>query len=227
MDGTQQNMNTQTQQGTGADQTGADQTGAQAQGTQQNQAGTTETATLEAVLESMTPEEILARPEFKKAVQSVTDARVTQALTTAKAKWDKEALDNLDEAKKLEKMTAEQRAKYQFDKDKAAFDAEKKAFERQQLVLATGKELMKRGLDASFAEVLTGSTAEETADKIDKFEASFRNAVADSVSNKMRGTAPKDKNQSAKLTMDGIKAMSMEEINANWDEVQKVLKQSK
>lgn len=141
MDGTQQNMNAQTQQGAGVDQTGA-----QAQGTQQNQAGTTETATLEAVLESMTPEEILARPEFKKAVQSVTDARVTQALTTAKAKWDKEALDNLDEAKKLEKMTADQRAKYQFDKDKAAFDAEKKAFERQQLVLATGKELMKRGL---------------------------------------------------------------------------------
>ena len=86
---------------------------------------------------------------------------------------------------------------------------------------------MKRGLDASFAEVLTGSTAEETADKIDKFEASFRTAVADSVSDKMRGTAPKDKNQAAKLTMDGIKAMSMEEINANWDEVQKVLKQSK
>lgn len=178
-------------------------------------------------MESMTPEEILARPEFKKAVQSVTDARVTQALTTAKAKWDKEALDNLDEAKKLEKMTADQRAKYQFDKDKAAFDAEKKAFERQQLVLATGKELMKRGLDASFAEVLTGSTAEETADKIDKFEASFRTAVADSVSDKMRGTAPKDKSQTTKLTMDGIKAMSMEEINANWDEVQKVLKQSK
>ena len=217
MDETQQNMNAQTQQGTGADQTGV-----QAQGTQQNQAGTTGTATLETVLESMTPEEILARPEFKKAVQSVTDARVTQALTTAKAKWDKEALENLDEAKKLEKMTADQRAKYQFDKDKAAFDAEKKAFERQQLVLATGKELMKRGLDASFAEVLT-----ETADKIDKFEASFRTAVVDSVSDKMRGTAPKDKSQTTKLTMDGIKAMSMEEINANWDEVQKVLKQSK
>lgn len=43
-------------------------------------------------------------------------------------------------------MTAEQRAKYQFDKDKAAFDAEKKAFERQQLVLATGKERSREGL---------------------------------------------------------------------------------
>mgnify|MGYP001069042867 FL=1 len=175
----------------------------------------------------MTVEEILARPEFKKAVQSASDARVTQALATAKEKWDKEAIENLDEAKKLEKMTAEQRAKYQFDKDKAAFDAEKKAFERQQLVLATGKELIKRGLDASFAEVLTGDTAEETAAKIDKFEETFRNAVSNSISNKMRGTAPRDKTQGTTITMDSIKSMSVEEINAHWDEVQNVLKQNK
>ena len=124
-------------------------------------------------------------------------------------------------------MTAEQRAKYQFDKDKAAFDAEKKAFERQQLVLATGKELIKRGLDASFADVLTGDTAEETADKIDKFEETFRNAVSNSISNKMRGTAPRDKTQGTTITMDSIKSMSVEEINAHWDEVQNVLKQNK
>ena len=217
MDETQQTTQTQAQIGEATTQPGT-----QTQGAQQNQA--TSTASLEDVLKTMTVEEILARPEFKKAVQSASDARVTQALATAKEKWDKEAIENLDEAKKLEKMTAEQRAKYQFDKDKAAFDAEKKAFERQQLVLATGKELIKRGLDASFADVLTGDTAEETADKIDKFEAS---AVADSVSDKMRGTAPRDKTQGTTITMDSIKSMSAEEINAHWDEVQNVLKQNK
>lgn len=220
MDETQQTTQTQAQIGEATTQPGT-----QTQGAQQNQA--TSTASLEDVLKTMTVEEILARPEFKKAVQSASDARVTQALATAKEKWDKEAIENLDETKKLEKMTAEQRAKYQFDKDKAAFDAEKKAFERQQLVLATGKELIKRGLDASFADVLTGDTAEETADKIDKFEASFRTAVADSVSDKMRGTAPRDKTQGTTITMDSIKSMSAEEINAHWDEVQNVLKQNK
>ena len=189
MDETQQTTQTQAQIGEATTQPGT-----QTQGAQQNQA--TSTASLEDVLKTMTVEEILARPEFKKA-------------------------------KKLEKMTAEQRAKYQFDKDKAAFDAEKKAFERQQLVLATGKELIKRGLDASFADVLTGDTAEETADKIDKFEASFRTAAADSVSDKMRGTAPRDKTQGTTITMDSIKSMSAEEINAHWDEVQNVLKQNK
>lgn len=188
MGDTQQTTQTQAQTGEATTQPGT-----QTQDPQQSQAAST--ATLDDVLKTMTVEEILARPEFKKAVQSASDARVTQALATAKEKWDKEAIENLDEAKKLEKMTAEQRAKYQFDKEKAAFDAEKKAFERQQLVLATGKELIKRGLDASFADVLTGDTAEETAAKIDKFEETFRNAVSNSISNKMRGTAPRDKTQ--------------------------------
>lgn len=220
MGDTQQTTQTQAQTGEATTQPGT-----QTQDPQQSQAAST--ATLDDVLKTMTVEEILARPEFKKAVQSASDARVTQALATAKEKWDKEAIENLDEAKKLEKMTAEQRAKYQFDKEKAAFDAEKKAFERQQLVLATGKELIKRGLDASFADVLTGDTAEETAAKIDKFEETFRNAVSNSISNKMRGTAPRDKPQGTTITMDSIKSMSVEEINAHWDEVQNVLKQNK
>nr|DAF49808.1 MAG TPA: Major capsid protein [Myoviridae sp. ctBbR2] len=220
MGDTQQTTQTQAQTGEATTQPGT-----QTQDPQQSQAAST--ATLDDVLKTMTVEEILARPEFKKAVQSASDARVTQALATAKEKWDKEAIENLDEAKKLEKMTAEQRAKYQFDKEKAAFDAEKKAFERQQLVLATGKELIKRGLDASFADVLTGDTAEETAAKIDKFEETFRNAVSNSISNKMRGTAPRDKTQGTTITMDSIKSMSVEEINAHWDEVQNVLKQNK
>lgn len=220
MGDTQQTTQTQAQTGEATTQPGT-----QTQDPQQSQAAST--ATLDDVLKTMTVEEILARPEFKKAVQSASDARVTQALATAKEKWDKEAIENLDEAKKLEKMTAEQRAKYQFDKEKAAFDAEKKAFERQQLVLATGKELIKRGLDASFADVLTGDTAEETAAKIDTFEEAFRGAVANSISNKMRGTAPRDKTQGTTITMDSIKSMSVEEINAHWDEVQNVLKQNK
>lgn len=220
MGDTQQTTQTQAQTGEATTQPGT-----QTQDPQQSQAAST--ATLDDVLKTMTVEEILARPEFKKAVQSASDARVTQALATAKEKWDKEAIENLDEAKKLEKMTAEQRAKYQFDKEKAAFDAEKKAFERQQLVLATGKELIKRGLDASFADVLTGDTAEEAAAKIDKFEETFRNAVSNSISNKMRGTAPRDKTQGTTITMDSIKSMSVEEINAHWDEVQNVLKQNK
>lgn len=217
---TAQQVQTNTQQDPSATQTGT-------QTAQQTQPVSDGSGALTELLKTMTAEEILARPEFKKAVQSATDSRVTQALATAKAKWEQEALDNLDEAKKLEKMTADQRARYQFNKDKAAFDAEKKAFERQQLVVATGSELLKRDLDTSFADVLTGSTAEETKSNIDNFEASFRAAVARTVSNQMRGTAPKDKSQGTAITMESLKTMSIDDINAHWDEVQNVLKQNK
>ena len=88
MDETQQTTQTQAQIGEATTQPGT-----QTQGAQQNQA--TSTASLEDVLKTMTVEEILARPEFKKAVQSASDARVTQALATAKEKWDKELLKTL------------------------------------------------------------------------------------------------------------------------------------
>lgn len=198
-----------------------------AQGAQAGaQSGQTE-VTLASLLETMSAEDILAAPELRKAVQAATDARVTQALNTAKAKWQQEQLDSIDEAKKLEKMTAEQRAQYQFKKDKAAFEAEKKKFEHEQLVMATGKELLKRGLDASFAESLTGATAEETADKINSFETSFKAAVSAQVGNRMKGGAPKDKGGNTSYTMDDLRKMTPAEINAHWSDVQNALKNAK
>lgn len=82
MGDTQQTTQTQAQTGEATTQPGT-----QTQDPQQSQAAST--ATLDDVLKTMTVEEILARPEFKKAVQSASDARVTQALATAKEKWDK------------------------------------------------------------------------------------------------------------------------------------------
>ena len=48
-----------------------------------------------------------------KDMQSEFDKRVSKALETAKTKWQKDADEKLSEAKKLEKMNAEQKAEYQ------------------------------------------------------------------------------------------------------------------
>lgn len=48
-----------------------------------------------------------------KDMQSEIDKRVSKALETAKTKWQKDADEKLSEAKKLEKMNAEQKAEYQ------------------------------------------------------------------------------------------------------------------
>lgn len=182
-----------------------------------------EELSLDDVMEKFSVDDILARPELAKGIQSRIDSTVTKALNTARTKWEQEQLDNMDEAKKLEKMSAEQREKYQFEKDKKAFEAERKKFEHEQLVVATGKELLKRGLDSSFASYLTGTNAEDTNAKIDSFEQLFNSAVTNATNKKMQGEPPKEPKTVKTITLDTIKTMSADEINKNWDEVQLVL----
>ena len=181
--------------------------------------------TLDGVFEKFSVDDILGDSRVSKKIQSITDATVTKALKTAKEKWTQEQLEERDEAKKLEKMSAEQRARYELEKERTKFAQERAKFEREQLVVATGKELLNRGLDSSFAEYLTADTAEETTAKIDKFEQLFNTAVSNATNKKMKGTVPKDKKPTAGLTLEKIKSMSQKEINENWDEVQKVLSQ--
>ena len=179
-----------------------------------------EELSLDDVMEKFSVDDILARPELAKGIQSRIDSTVTKALNTARTKWEQEQLDNMDEAKRLEKMSAEQREKYQFEKDKKAFEAERKKFEHEQLVVATGKELLKRGLDSSFASYLN---AEDTNAKIDSFEQLFNSAVTNATNKKMQGEPPKEPKTVKTITLDTIKTMSADEINKNWDEVQLVL----
>ena len=55
---------------------------------------------------------------------------------------------------------------------------------------ACGKELLKRGLDPSFAEYLTAGTAEQTNERLNRFEEAFRAAVDSATNDKMRGGKP-------------------------------------
>lgn len=184
--------------------------------------------TMEDVLKQFKIEDIFANETIAKALQSQRDSAVTNALKTAKAKWEQEKLDELDEAKKLEKMSESQRKEYEFNKKVKAFEEKEKAFERDQLKNATGAELMKRGLDVSFAEYLTADNAENTKARIDAFEQVFNNALSTALNNKMRGTnPPKDPTPNTGFTMDQIRNMTPEQVIANKAAVLEALKQNK
>lgn len=149
--------------------------------------------TLEGVFGKFSAEDILGSEQMKKALQSHTDKQITKALETAKAKWQQEQLDALDESKKLEKMTAAEREKYQFEKDKKDFEKKKAEFEHAQLTVTVGAELQKRGLSADFSQYLTADNAENSKTNIDAFEKLFNAAVQTAVNDRLKGgTPPKD-----------------------------------
>ena len=80
------------------------------------------------------------------AYRSEFDRRNVKAVETARKKWEAAQIEEQDEAKKLEKMTAAQRERYQLDKDRAAFDAQRASFAAEQMRVTVGAELQKRGL---------------------------------------------------------------------------------
>ena len=162
------------------------------------------------------------------AYRSEFDRRTGKAVQTARSKWEQAQAEEQDEAKKLEKMTAAQRERYQLDKDRAAFDAQKASFAAEQMRVTVGAELQKRGLDAGLAEFLAGKTAEESTANLEKFQSIWDKAISATVTDRMRGAgAPKDPKGGAALTRESIKKMSRSEINANWDAIQKTLSQEK
>ena len=162
------------------------------------------------------------------AYRSEFDRRTGKAVQTARSNWEQAQAEEQDEAKKLEKMTAAQRERYQLDKDRAAFDAQKASFAAEQMRVTVGAELQKRGLDASFAKYLSGKTAEESTANLEEFEGIWNKAISAAVTDRMRGEgAPKDPKGGAALTRESIKKMSRSEINANWDAIQKTLSQEK
>ena len=142
-----------------------------------NTAGQTEQQTTETVGDSQNPggaeltfDQML---DSNPAYRSEFDRRNVKAVETARKKWEAAQIEEQDEAKKLEKMTAAQRERYQLDKDRAAFDAQRASFAAEQMRVTVGAELQKRGLDASFAKYLSGKTAEESTANPEEFEGAY------------------------------------------------------
>lgn len=143
---------------------------------------------------------------LKNGHQAEFDRRVSKAIATAKANWEKAQAEEQDEATKLARMTAAERERYQLDKDRKAFAEEQAKFAAQQMQVSVGAELQKRGLDASFARYLAGKTAEESKTNIDEFEQLFRTAVQAGVNTAMRGKgAPREPEQNGQSQLERLR----------------------
>lgn len=161
-------------------------------------------------------EDFLKRDDVQKEIQKVADKRVTQALATAKAKWEADAEHEKTEAEKLSKMTETQKEQYQFKKEKEEFEKTKREFERKSLILETAKQMNSAGLP-DLADFITGKDAEETAENIKKVTDILGVWKQNALNDALRGGEQKDTNKTHKsYTREDIKKMSRKEINEAW-----------
>lgn len=162
--------------------------------------------------------------------QAEFDRRVEKALNTNRTKMQADIEAKMQEARteaeKMAKMNAEQKAQYEREK-KAKELADREAAITKRELMATAKEqLAEKGLPISLASVLNYSSAEECTASIDAVGKAFQEAVEKAVNDRLAGGKPPKKadNPAATYTMEQIKAMTPDQINANWEAVQASMK---
>ena len=129
------------------------------------------------------------KPQEKLFTQEEVNNIVEKRLNKEKNKWKNE----VDQAKRLAEMSAEDRAREQFKMEKAEFERQRAEFERERLLVQTQRELSTKNIPVEFADMLVKEDAESTKAAIDSFASLYNQSVEKGVSNKMKGRPPKTK----------------------------------
>ena len=129
------------------------------------------------------------KPQEKLFTQEEVNNIVEKRLNKEKNKWKNE----VDQAKRLAEMSAEDRAREQFKMEKAEFERQRAEFERERLLVQTQRELSTKNIPVEFADMLVKDDAESTKAAIDNFAMLYNQSVEKGVSNKMKGRPPKTK----------------------------------
>lgn len=133
--------------------------------------------------------------ELEAKLQSETDKRVTEALKTARAKWEKEYKEKLEkekkEAERLSKLSADEREKEILKQKEAELAEKEQAIKMKELHLDTIEILAEETLPVGFAEFLIKDDAETTNENIKKFKKEWQEALSKAVDERIKGTSPR------------------------------------
>lgn len=131
------------------------------------------------------------------------------------AKWQKDQEKAVSEAKKLEKMNAEEKAKYERDKLQKELDSYKK----KDAIAAMSKEARKMlsdeniTIDDNLLSFIVSDDAEATKKAVDGFAKAFSEAVEKAVKERLKGDSPrKGTGTSGTMTKEQIMAIKDPEL---------------
>lgn len=133
-------------------------------------------------------DDILKNKEY----QSEFDRRMTKAIKTAEEKWQKDAEEKISEAKRLEKMNAEQKAEYQRKQAEEKLAAREAEVTKRELMAEAKAQLAEKGLPVSLAEVLDYGDADRCSASIETVSKAFKDSVEAAVNERMKGKPPKN-----------------------------------
>ena len=127
--------------------------------------------------------------------QAEFDRRVQKALETAKGNWEKDKAAEMEAAKqeaaRLAKMTADEKAEHERQKREKDLTDREKAVTVRELKAEALSILAEKGLPSGLADVLDYADADKCKASIEAVEKAFQQSVEASVNEKLKGKPPK------------------------------------
>lgn len=149
-----------------------------------------------------------SEPTAEKTGAKYTDEDVDRILNQKFAQWQKKQEKAVDEAKKLERMDAQQKAEYERDQLQKELDELKKKAAHADMTATARKMLSESNISIpdEIVGVLVSTDASETKTRIESFSKAFNEAVEKAVKERIKGTTPKmgSGTPSSKMTKEEI-----------------------
>ena len=155
--------------------------------------------------EVKTEEEQEEKHEEQQEEKKYTDKEVDEIVNKKFADWKAKEEKRVNEAKKLEKMNAEEKIKYEKDKLQEELDELRAEKNKNEMIKVARGILAEENISISdnLLEVLVDQEADKTKENISNFVDLFNAEVEKVVKDKLRGNTPK-KGGGSKLTKDEI-----------------------
>ena len=139
---------------------------------------------------SQEPAEPKTSGEQQKDEKKYTDAEVDEIINKKFAKWKSEQEAKENEAKKLAKMNADEKQKYQLDQREQELTNREQVLARKELTAEAKAMLSERGLPVELVSVVDLSNAEAVTESVASIQKTWEDAVQKGVSDRMKGSAP-------------------------------------
>lgn len=128
--------------------------------------------------------------EQPKDEKKYTDAEVDAIIDKKFAKWKSEQKAKESEAKKLAKMNADDKHKYEMEKREKALADREAEITRRELTAEARTILSERGLPSELIDNVNLADADSVRESIDKLQSSWELAVQRGIADKTKGGAP-------------------------------------
>lgn len=158
---------------------------------------------------------VLTAEELQRKIDSETDRKLEKALKTARAKWEKEFQEKLEqekrEAERLAKLSEKERKEEELRKREEELERRLRELERKELKADAIGVLTEKQLPTQFVDFLLGEDAEKTLENINSFKEAFDKAVEEKVKEALAGTPPKKNPTPNTITKEQFNQMNYKE----------------